>query len=98
MSEPRSGLCLGGPRDGQWLAVPHEFFEVHTNDSIPISPPNPDPQGFVPVRVEIFTYRYWHGFDGIGFWIDARAPFPNVPDVMKRLAEGYEPKLVTLCG
>lgn len=99
MSEPHSGLCLGGPRDGQLLTVPHEFFEVHTVDSIPIRPPFPpasSPEGFVPVQVETFTYRFWP-FQDQGFWVDARAPYPILSDVIRALAAGYKAR-VKLCG
>ena len=90
MSERFGGPCIGGARDGQWLASPSRYLEIRVLDHLPARPINfggEPPADFVDY-VKLFRYR-WFEVLSVGFWVPDEIRPPDPQQVMQRLVNGY---------
>ena len=84
-----SGLCIGGPRDGQMIECEYPQLVVHAGRLMKMERPPLD-YPVTDMTIHQFTYRLVHMLNH-GFWW----PADDTPDpqmVMDALVAGYRPK------
>lgn len=95
MEQPpiREGVCVGGPKAGQYLAFRHDYWEVaELAQPVPVSIKDSD----MPVLGEIKRSYYKHyRFGDVGIWLHESIVKTHSPieTMIAELAAGYHPRV-----
>lgn len=91
----KSGVCVGGPSAGQWLAFRNDFYEVaHVPRVLAMPYGNREMQG--PLEVRKYTYRWMQFSPHFGCWaLKELLDEKGVPGLIEELAAGYHPVATT---
>jgi len=93
MKEPRepgyAGICIGGPRDGQWIECQSNTYQVPFIASFPN-------RSFGERSAEVrYEYYGWHTFGDCQFWWAAgRGEEPTPRNLIRRLFDGYRKPVI----
>jgi hypothetical protein len=82
------GICLGGPRDGQWISSPCNSYRVPVIEREDLrfgAGPGVPQTG---MRVTYADY-VWYNFGDYSVWWPVGGDDPNPRVIMKRLLDGY---------
>lgn len=85
--EPKEGLCIGGPRDGQLLSSRDGFIRFRMAKFPPLGSPSMDARITSYLEVSTFTYR-WMKLFNVGLWVDQEIA-GDPEKILRAMAVGY---------